>query len=204
MASDASFLGALRAGFVSDNGTLASSDSQYTITTHNQALLPPLGDLHALTLPPAPATPTSDPDGYKECTGLWLGPASLTAKQRNLTATAAVTLLIASALFRSVPRDTEALAHIVPVSLPPRLYRDVAADEMGPWIDTFKVKLLPTSHDANASSKTTRGLSQQALLEQVQTYLKKTSPNGGPCAGVAILETISHVSHIRHGALGSL
>ncbi|KAF2846134.1 hypothetical protein T440DRAFT_502005 [Plenodomus tracheiphilus IPT5] len=195
-----SFLSALRTASTSETPT--PSQRQYIIPTNKQDLLPPLENLHPLPLPPLPPpfhqilnlTRNISTTFVKDC------------KKRNLTVTAGLIPLIAPILFDSLPRDTEALTCIIPVSLQPWLPREIMKEWMGTWIDAFKVKILSTAQDStNAWSQTNQDIWPQArgTMKQIQTYLKNTSPSDEPHAGVAIFKTIPDVSPIFQGAPGN-
>lgn len=194
-----------------------NSKPDHIVKSNQNALLPPLEDLHPLPLPDTVAAPT--PSALKEWTGGIIHVPCTTrfkslavssssskrfidaCKQNSLTLTAVLPSLIATTLFSDLPEDTEALTCIIPVSLRTWLAHDIVDGAIGTWIDAFKVKLLRQNTASNAQSTNIWPQAHETAKE-ITEYLTHTSPTGEPYTTIALFQGIPDVSVIFNSTLG--
>lgn len=184
-------------------------------------LLPPLEELHPLTINESPAkSPTT---GLKEWTGnpicapcithyrsLYLTPdASKTfiqeCKKNSLSLTSVLPSIIATVLLDILPSTVEALTCIIPVNLRPwlNLPRSEANNAIGTFIDAFKVQLRRSHHSVQDQTATLVPSAARETSKAIATYLTgNPSPSGEPYTAVAIFKTIPDVSLVFQSTIG--
>lgn len=188
--------------------------SNAIITTRQNALLPPIEELHPLpTNPNAHAPPVT----ANQWTGnaiqipiksrfksLSLSPDLSTTfiqrcKAHGVTVTAALPPLIAIALYNILPADIKSLNTNIAVSLRRWLPQEVVSGALGNWFDAFQVRSFRSDlyendpHDIWPLAAKT--------LNAITEYLN-ASPNGGPYTSIGHFKAIPDLGTIFDSLIG--
>lgn len=186
----------------------------------NVQVLPPVEELHPLPVNPTPPAPGAA--NLKEWTGksihapcrsrwtsLYVSAHASRAffaecKAKGLSVTPALSSIIASVLFRTLPQTEEALTCIIPISLRPWLStpREAANAAIGTYFDATRVKLTKPDQNTQDVGSTDIWPGASQVSKAMKDYLCNVSPSGEPYTAIAVLKGIPDFSVICGAMLG--
>ncbi|KID80394.1 uncharacterized protein G6M90_00g009840 [Metarhizium brunneum] len=206
----------------------SQSEAESRVTADEKvSVLPPVEDLHPQPLPPHhPNPPGPGSKTRKEwtansirmpCRSRWasfcLSPGVSRAffqecKGQETSVTAALSSIVASVLFTTLPEPEDALTCIIPVSLRPwlSLPGDAARDAIGTYFDATRVSFTRPHQSSSSSSPSGSSTDIWPGAREVSgalgDYLGNVSPTGEPYTAIAVLKTIPDFSVVCRSMLG--
>lgn len=196
-----------------DDSSSLHSSGECVIASNENALLPPIEELHSLPINPEPPATT--------LTKAWKGNPIHTpcktrfrslsisssasnafiqaCKKNDVTVTSALPPLIATALYSILPPTIESLNCNIPVSLRRWLPQDIVDGAMGNWFDAFQIQFFRSEQN----SKDVVNIWAQAhkASKAITNYLN-ASPSGGPYTNIGLLKAIPDISMVFSSFLG--